>query len=110
MGSDMYLFDARKSFEKRTARRQKYSGHILFVTSEGLCEGELENFSRHGLFIKTRKPLPIGKIVTFAIPYSKNVNYKRKGVVAWCDEKGFGVNLLEESRYGLSNVISFKSE
>jgi hypothetical protein len=110
MGSDMYLFDARKSFEKRTARRQKYSGHILFVTNEGLCEGELENFSRYGLFIKTRKPLPIGKIVTFAIPYSKNVNYKRKGVVAWCDEKGFGVNLLEESRYGLSNVISFKSE
>jgi hypothetical protein len=110
MGLDMYRFDARKSFEKRTARRQKYSGHILFVTNEGLCEGELENFSHYGLFIKTRKPLPIGEIVTFAIPYSENVDYKRKGVVAWCNEEGFGVNLLEEDKHGYPNVIPFKSE
>jgi len=104
----MYRVDAIKSFEKRTAPRQKYSGHILFATSEGLCEGELENFSRYGLFVKTRKPLPIGKIVTFAIPYSKNINYKRKGVAVWCNEKGFGVNLLEETSYPLSNVIPFQ--
>ena len=108
MGLDMYLIDARKSFEKRTARRQKYSGHILFLTNEGLCEGQLENFCRYGLFIKTRKPLPVGKVVTFAIPYSKNINHKQKGVVVWCNEKGFGVNLLEESNYKLSNVIPFQ--
>ena len=101
----MYSADAKKSFEKRRASRQKYSGHILFATKEGLCEGELENFSRYGLFIKTRKPLPIGEIVTFAIPYSKNINNKRQGVVVWCNEKGFGVNLLDENNYGLSNVI-----
>ncbi|MEJ2101641.1 MAG: PilZ domain-containing protein [Desulfobacterales bacterium] len=106
----MYRVDARKSFEKRTAPRQKYSGHILFATGEGLCEGELENFSRYGMFIKTRKPLPIGEIVTFAIPYSKNINCKRKGVVTWCNEKGFGVSLLVESNYGSSNVIPFKSK
>jgi hypothetical protein len=104
----MYSADARKSFEKRRATRQKYSGHILFATKEGLCEGKLENFSRYGLFIKTRKPLPVGEIVTFSIPYSKNVNYKRKGIIVWCNENGFGVNLLEESDYGLSNVIPFK--
>ena len=110
MGLDMYLIDARKSFEKRTARRQKYSGHILFLTNEGLCEDQLENFCRYGLFIKTRKPLPIGKIVTFAIPYSKNVDYKRKGVVAWCNEEGFGVNLLKEDMYRPTKVIPFNSE
>lgn len=104
----MYIADVRKSFEKRIAPRQKYSGYILFATREGLYEGELENFSRYGLFIKTRKPLPIGKIVTFAIPYSKNINHKRKGVVVWCNERGFGVNLLEQSNFGLSNVIPFK--
>ena len=104
----MYSAHARKSFDKRIAPRQKYSGHILFATSEGLCEGELENFSRYGLFIKTRKPLPIGKVATFAIPYSKNIDYKRKGVVVWFNEKGFGVNLLEETSYVLSNVIPFR--
>ena len=101
----MVIADVRKSFEKRIAPRQKYSGHILFATSEGLYEGELKNFSHYGLFIKTRKPLPVGKVATFAIPYSKNINYKRKGVVVWCNEKGFGVNLLEESNYGWPNVI-----
>ena len=106
----MYSADARKSFEKRIATRQKYSGHIFFATSEGLFEGQLENFSCYGLFIKTRKPLPIGKIVTFAIPYSKNINCKRKGVVVWCNERGFGVNLLEQSNFGLSNVIPLRFE
>jgi len=101
----MYLADARKSFDKRIAFRQKYSGHILFATSDGLCEGELENFSNYGLFIKTRKSLPIGEIVTCAIPYSKNMDYKRKGVVVWCNEKGIGVKLIQERNYGLSNVI-----
>ena len=97
--------NARKSSDKRKAPRHKYSGHILFATKEGLCEGELENFSRNGLFIKTPKSLPIEEIATFAIPYQKNMNYKRQGVVVWCNEKGFGVNLLEESSGGLSNVI-----
>jgi hypothetical protein len=101
----VYSADAIKSFEKRRAPRQKYSGHILFATKEGLCEGELENFSRYGLFIRTRKPLPIGEIVIFAIPYSKNINYKRKGIIVWCNENGFGVDLLEKSNYGLSKVI-----
>jgi hypothetical protein len=105
----MYIADARKSFEKRKAPRQKYSGHILFSTKDGLCEGDLENYSRYGLFIKTQKSLPVGEIVTFAIPYSKNVNYKRKGIIVWRNGKGFGVNLLEESNYNrLSNVIPFK--
>jgi hypothetical protein len=104
----MVIADVRKSFEKRIAPRQKYSGPILFATTEGLCEGELKNFSSHGLFIKTRKPLPVGKVVTFAIPYSKNINHKRKGVVVWCKEKGSGVTLLEESNYKLSNVIPFQ--
>jgi len=105
----MHSADAKKSFEKRKAPRKKYSGHILFVTKEGLWEGELENFSRYGLFIKTQKSLPIGEIVTFAIPYSKNINYKRRGVIVWCNGKGFGVNLLEEGNYNrLSNVIPFK--
>ena len=101
----MYIADTRKSFEKRIAVRQKYSGHTLFATTEGLCEGELENFSCYGLFIKTRKSLPIGEIVTCAIPYSKNMSYKRKGVVVWCNGKGFGVKLIHERNYGLSNVI-----
>lgn len=106
----MYSADARKSFEKRRTPRQNYSGHILFATKKGLCEGELENFSRNGLFIKTRKPLPIGEIATFAILYSKNINYKRQGVVVWCNKNGFGVNLLEEPNYGMSNVIPLKLE
>jgi hypothetical protein len=104
----MHRADARKSFEKRKAPRQKYSEHILFATKEGLCEVKLENFSDNGLFIKTRNLLPVGEIATFAIPYSKNINYKRTGVVVWRNENGFGVNLLEKRNYGLSNVITLK--
>lgn len=104
----MHSANARKSFEKRKAFRQKYSGHILFATQEGLCEGKLENFSDNGLFIKMRNPLPVGEIVTFAIPYSKNINYKRKGVVVWRNENGFGVNFLKERNCELPNVIPLK--
>ena len=103
--ADARKTDARKSFDKRITPRQKYSGHILFATSDGLCEGELENFSCNGLFIKTQKPLPIGKTVACAIPYSKNINHKQKGVVVWRNKKGFGVKLIKERNYGLSNVI-----
>jgi hypothetical protein len=105
---DMHSADARKSFEKRKTLRQKYSGHILFVTKEGFCEKKLENFSDNDLFIKTRNPVPVGEIATFAIPYSKNINYKRKGVVVWRNENGFGVNFLEERNYELSNLIPLK--
>jgi hypothetical protein len=105
----MHIADDRKTFEKRKAPRQNYSGHILFSTKHGLWEGILVNFSRDGLFIEAGAPLSIGEIVTFAIPYPKNINYKRRGVIVWCNGKGFGVNLLEESNYNrLSNVIPFK--
>lgn len=104
----MQIAEDRKTFEKRKAPRQTYSGHILFSTKHGLWEGKLVNFSRDGLFIEAGAPLSIGEIVTFAIPYSKNINYKRKGVIVWRNGKGFGAKLLKEDNHLSSNIIHIK--
>ncbi len=38
-------------------KRIPYSGPILCSTKSGLFEGELKNYSKYGLFIKTREDL-----------------------------------------------------
>ncbi len=90
---------SQKSFERRQENRQVWSGNILFATKDRLYTGELENFSTDGLFIKMNEPLPIGKIIKVALPYSQDLNDKRKGIITWSNEEGFGVRLFRTSEY-----------
>jgi hypothetical protein len=88
-----------KSFEKRQENRQVWSGNILFATKDRLYTGELANFSTDGLFIKMNEPMPVGKIIKVALPYSHDKNDKRKGIITWSNEEGFGVRLFRTIEY-----------
>ena len=88
-----------KSFERRQQFRQIWSGNILFATKNKLYTGELVNFSADGLFIKMNERMPVGKIIKVALPYSENKDDKRKGIITWSNNEGFGVKLFRTFEY-----------
>ena len=83
--------------ENRTEPRKPYSGSILFATKDGVYEGRLNNYSQHGLFIATRVLLPVGELLTIALPYLDVNAAKRKGQILWRNDTGFGVELFRKS-------------
>jgi hypothetical protein len=66
----------KKVADKRSATRIPYSGHLIFTTKNGLCEGELKNYSKNGLFIKTQEVLTLGDFITVALPYVEDEQIK----------------------------------
>ena len=58
----------KKKRDKRIDSRITYLGPIFFTTKSGFFEGELTNYNRHGLFIKTQEGLTVGEIITVALP------------------------------------------
>ena len=91
--------DSRPStFEKRTYPRTPHSGHIFFATKDRLFEGELKNFSRYGLGIKTSEPPPLDEIITIALPFSDGRKNKCRGQIVWSDRGGFGVELFKKRK------------
>ena len=90
----MSILHFRKCFERRKEARIPYSGCILFTADRRFYEAVLKDFSRHGLFIRTPEPFPIGQIITVALPYSENKNDKRKARIVWCNHEGFGVKFI----------------
>ena len=84
-----------KNCEKRDDPRIKYSGHVFFTTKDGFYEGNLKNYSEHGLFIRTFNILPVGSTVTIALPYLDGY-VKRQGQVVRANKNGFAVELFKE--------------
>ena len=82
--------------EERRHRRIPYSGHIFFATKDCLFEGELKNFSRYGLGIKTAEPLPLDQIIKIALPFSDGRHSKFMGQIVWTDNGRFGVELFKK--------------
>jgi hypothetical protein len=91
----MKISDKEKNSEKRDDSRIEYSGHIFFSTKDGFYEGELTNYSEHGLFIRTCKILPVGSVITIALPYLDG-HVKRQGQVVRAHKNGFGIELFRE--------------
>ena len=87
-----------KSFDKRLKPRKPYSGHIFFTAKSGLHEGQLKNYSQHGLYIESKASLSLGEVITVALPYLENDNVKCKGQVMWCTRYGCGVELFGNRR------------
>jgi hypothetical protein len=84
-----------KNSEKRDHPRIEYAGHIFFITKDGFHEGDLTNYSEHGLFIKTSNILPVGSVVTIGLPYMDG-HVRRQGQVVRVNKDGFGVELFKE--------------
>ena len=81
--------------EKRDDPRIEYSGPIFFISNDGFYEGDLKNYSEHGLFIKTPNILPVGSVITIALPYLDG-HVKRQGQVVRAEPDGFGIELFRE--------------
>jgi len=82
-----------KHFERRIEKRHACSELIFFATRNRLFEGQLKDYSRNGLFIKTKEALPIGEVITVVDPHPEAGNQKRKGQILWRNNEGFGLEL-----------------
>ena len=89
----MKELDIGYGIDQRMEKRQDSSEGIFFATRSYLYEGELKDFSRNGLFIKTDEFLAIGTIITVTDPNAEGAEKKRKGQILWRNIEGFGVEL-----------------
>lgn len=76
--------------------QQRYacSNDIFFATRTRFYEGQLDNYSRNGLFIQTKEDLPLGEVVTVVDPNPDGDSEKRQGQIVWKNSEGFGVELF----------------
>jgi hypothetical protein len=71
---------------------------ITYEFNNRTYEGQTENVSNGGVFVKTRNLVAVGERVTVYIPVKKKGKIKRlNGRVAWSNRAGFGV------KFGSSN-------
>jgi hypothetical protein len=96
------------NFEKRFHPRSLYSGYIFFATGSQLFEGVLENFSQHGLFIKTSEILTLGEIITVALPYMDKEQGKVLGQILWQNREGYGIELLRKRNGNNSKLLKLE--
>ena len=89
--------------EKRDDPRIEFSGHIFFISDDGFYEGDLTNYSEHGLFIKTSNILPVGSVITIALPYLDG-HVKRQGQVVRVNADGFGIEFFKEKRGAFEKI------
>ncbi len=94
----MTIVTKENSFDKRIKPRKLYSGNIFFTSKNGFYEGRLKNFSRYGLFIETTACLPVGEIITIALPHVDGKNIKCKGQIMWHNKEGCGIELFRKRR------------
>jgi len=90
------MLTAAAEAEKRKSRRMPYSRYVFFATRKQFFEGELKDYSKYGLFIKSPVLLPVGEVITVALPYSETEKEKRRGTVIWRNVEGFGVELFRD--------------
>ena len=91
--------------ERRIEKRHACSEPIFFATQNRLYEGQLRNYSRSGLFIKTKEVLSAGQMITVVDPHPEGENKKRKGQILWRNKEGFGVEFFRPRRESELNVI-----
>ena len=94
--------------ERRTEKRQACSEEIFFVAQKKIYEGQLKDYGRNGLFIKSKKILPVGEMITVVDPHPDGGNIKRKGQVLWNNKDGFGVELYKHRNDRANRAIRFE--
>jgi hypothetical protein len=97
-----------KTIERRVEKRIACSEEIFFATQNRLYEGQLKDYGRNGLFIKTIKVLPVGEMITVVDPHPDGGNKKRKGQISWRNGEGFGVELFRSHNNWEHGVLRFE--
>lgn len=99
-----------KDVERRIEKRHVSSEEIFFATAKRLYEGQLKDYGRNGLFIKSKKILSVGEMITVVDPHPDGGNIKRKGQILWNNKEGFGVELFKNRNDGENKVIRFEKK
>ena len=94
-----------KNFERRIEKRHASSEEIFFATPRRLYEGQLKDYSRNGLFIKTKEVLSVGEMITVVDPHPEGEDKKSEGQILWRNKEGFGIELCRRSKEREHNVI-----
>ena len=102
-GNEMKLFNRKAKMDKRVYPRKPYSGDVFFVANNGFNEGRLKDLSRSGLFINSKARLPVGEIITMALPFLNGKNDKCKGQIMRSDKQGFAIEFFRDRSF--SKVI-----
>ncbi len=97
-----------QNMERRIEKRHACSEEIFFATAKRLYEGQLRDYSRNGLFIKTKEVLSVGETITVVDPHPDGGNVKRKGQIMWRNMEGFGVELYRHRNDMENKVIRFE--
>ena len=101
---------SKKDIERRIDSRNPYSGFVFFATNSHFFEGELLNFSRHGLFIKTYEVLGLGEFITVALPYVKEKQRKVRGQILWRNHEGYGIELVKRRNDNNFQFLKLKAK
>lgn len=81
---------------QRRHQRRPYSKIISFAIQGQSYEGVTNNISPCGVFVEAKNSLPVGEILTVAIPLKKGKEAKFKGQIVWTNNKGFGVRFMNK--------------
>ena len=99
-----------EGLKKRIDKRIPCSGHIFFSGKRGFFEGELKNYSKHGLFIKTKAVLALGEFITVALPYVEDKQIKFQGQILWRNSEGYGVELVRKRSHTNLQVLKIDAK
>ena len=83
---------------QRKYPRKSCSENTFFATQTMVFEGLITNISAQGVFIESLLALPVGQIITVAIPpnyHHRSNDSKIEGMVVRTNEDGFGVEFNE---------------
>ena len=97
-----------QNMERRIEKRHACSEAIFFATQNRLYEGQLKDYSRNGLFIRTKESLAVGEMITVVDPHPEGENIKRKGQILWRNTEGFGVELYRNRNEIENRIIRFE--
>jgi len=81
--------------EKRQLPRMPFKLPARMVTAAGVIEGETENLSLHGAFIRCHKPLELGERLFVIVKLPSNPSFNSHAEVVWsrvprADDEGIG--------------------
>ena len=80
--------------ELRKHQRKAYSKPVSFATQDRIFEGLTKNVSPSGVYLEAKENFEVGQIITLALPFKNEKEFKIKGEVVWSDGRGFGIRFL----------------
>ena len=103
----MHALARQEDWDRRSETRYPYSRYVLYATKNRLYQGDLKDYSLSGLFITTDDVLPVGEIITVALPYTNDRNVKRKGQIVRANNDGFGVEFFKNPLERIMRIDRF---